>query len=109
MAIESIYKGKHCEWLDVEAPSDDDLRFLHDRYEINSMLLDDTKDASHLPKFEQDGDVQFFLAREITETKRNGLTTITDISTKLSIFIVGKLSSPFTGPIISVLQNASKK
>lgn len=88
MAIEIIYRNDHCEWIDVEAPTEEDLNFLHDRYEINTLLLEDTIDPNHLPKFEQDHLVKFFLMRENTELERANLNTISDISTKLGIFLM---------------------
>ena len=88
MAIEIIYRNDHCEWIDVEAPTEEDLNFLHDRYEINMLLLEDTIDPNHLPKFEQDHLVKFFLMRENTELERANLNTISDISTKLGIFLM---------------------
>ena len=35
MPIEIIYRNDHCEWIDVEAPTPEDLLFLHERYKIN--------------------------------------------------------------------------
>ncbi|MBH1959776.1 MAG: magnesium transporter CorA [Flavobacteriia bacterium] len=87
MPIEIIYRNEHCEWIDVEAPTQEDLDFLHERYEINTLLLEDTIDPNHLPKFEQDNAVKFFLMRENTELERTSLNTISDISTKLGIFL----------------------
>lgn len=89
MAIEIAYRNDHCEWVDVEAPTDEDLAFLQERYEINILLLEDTVDPNHLPKFEQDGEVKFFLTRENTELERANLTSISDVSTKLGIFVFG--------------------
>ena len=90
MPIETIYRDSQCEWVDVEAPSVEDLKFLHERYEINNLLLEDTLDPNHLPKYEEDGEVKFFLMRESTEQERKNLNTISDISTKIGIFLVGK-------------------
>ena len=87
MPIEIIYRKEHCEWIDVEAPTQEDLNFLHERYNINTLLLEDTIDPNHLPKFEQDNGVKFFLMRENTELERTNLNTISDISTKLGIFL----------------------
>ncbi|QBO59132.1 CorA family divalent cation transporter [Chryseobacterium salivictor] len=87
MPIEILFKNEHCEWIDVESPTKEDLTFLHERYDINSLLLEDTIDANHLPKFEQDGNVNFFLMRENTQLERSNLNTISDISTKLGIFL----------------------
>lgn len=91
MPIETIYRNNHCEWIDVEAPTENDLNFLHERYDINSLFLEDTIDPNHLPKFEQDSMVKFFLMRENTELERNSLNTISDISTKLGIFLFPNL------------------
>ena len=91
MPIEITYRNDHCEWIDVEAPTQDDLDFLHERYKINFLLLEDTIDPNHLPKFEQDKEVKFFLMRENTELERSQLNTISDISTKLGVFLIGKL------------------
>lgn len=91
MPIETIYRNSGCEWIDVEAPTADDLKFLHERYEINNLLLEDTLDANHLPKYEEDGSIKFFLLRESTEQERKNLNTISDISTKIGIFILDNL------------------
>ncbi len=87
MAIEIVYRNQHCEWIDCEAPTTEDLNFLHDRYAINNLFLDDIIDPNHLPKFEEDREVKFFLLRENTELERISLNTISDISTKLGIFV----------------------
>lgn len=88
MAIEIIFRNNHYEWIDVEAPTEEDLNFLHERYEINLLLLEDTIDPNHLPKYEQDGNVKFFLTRENTELERSSLNSISDVSTKLGIFLM---------------------
>ncbi|PKF74034.1 CorA family divalent cation transporter [Chryseobacterium sp. PMSZPI] len=89
MPIDTIYRSSQCEWVDVESPTAEDLKFLHERYEINNLLLEDTIDPNHLPKYEEDGNVKFFLLRESTELERKNLNTISDISTKIGIFLLG--------------------
>lgn len=91
MPIETIYRTDHCEWIDVESPTENDLAFLHERYDINTLFLEDTIDPNHLPKFEQDFMVKFFLMRENTELERSSLNTISDISTKLGVFLFPNL------------------
>lgn len=88
MPIDTIYRDSQCEWVDVEAPTPEDLKFLHERYEINNLLLEDTMDPNHLPKYEEDGNVKFYLLRESTELERKNLNTISDISTKIGIFLL---------------------
>ncbi len=88
MATEIIFRNEHCEWLDVESPTAEDFDFLHKTYKINPLFLEDTTDTNHLPKYEESGDVKFFLMRENTELERKTLNTISDISTKLGVFII---------------------
>lgn len=90
MPINTIYRDSGCEWIDVEAPTDEDMKYLHERYEINNLLLEDTLDPNHLPKYEEDGNVKFFLLRESTELERKNLNSISDISTKIGIFLLEK-------------------
>ena len=91
MAIELLFKNSKCEWVDVEHPTEEDFAYLQQRYQINSLLLEDTGDVNHLPKFEQDGDVEFFLMRENTQSERTNLNTISDVSTKLGVFLLDKV------------------
>jgi magnesium transporter len=91
MPIEQKYKSKHWEWIDVTAPTEEDLLFLHQRYHINYLLLEDTVDPNHLPKYEEVGDVKFFLTREATDLEKRTLNTISDISSKLGIFLLPSL------------------
>lgn len=88
MPIIQKYKTKNWKWVDVEAPTEEDLDFLRNHYHINWFLLEDTIDPNHLPKFEQVDDVRFFLTRECVDMKRKNLNNISDVSTKLGIFIL---------------------
>ncbi len=90
MPIDTIYRDSQCEWVDVEAPTDEDIKYLHERYDINHLLLEDTLDPNHLPKYEESGSIRFFLLRESTELERKNLNTISDISTKIGIFLLGQ-------------------
>jgi magnesium transporter len=88
MPIELIYKNKNCEWIDVETPTKEDLDFLHKHYKIDSLLLEDTIDPNHLPKYEESTRVKFFLLRENTKIERTHLNSISDVSTKVGFFIL---------------------
>jgi magnesium transporter len=101
MPIETVYKNSHCEWIDVETPDLTDLTVLHQRFGIDMLLLEDTIDRDHLPKFEESGNVKFFLTRENTDLERRSLAGVSDISTKLGIFLVN-------GTIITVHRMRTK-
>lgn len=88
MPVKTLFENELCKWIDVEAPNTNDLQYLHDTYNINKLLLDDTIEPNHLPKFEQYDSVKFFLTREYIESARHNLNTISDVSTKLSLFLL---------------------
>lgn len=90
MPIETIYQNEQCEWIDVTAPTAEDIENIYAKYAINRLLLEDTLDPNHLPKYEEDGSTRFFLLRESTELERRTLNTISDISTKIGIFLQEK-------------------
>lgn len=88
MAIQKIFEGDNFHWFDVEAPLQEDLDHLSKTFGIDELLLEDTTDPTHLPKFEESGRVKFFLTRENTTEERKSLNTIGDVSTKLGIFLL---------------------
>ncbi|AZZ59531.1 magnesium transporter CorA family protein [Riemerella anatipestifer] len=91
MPIDTIFESDLCKWIDVTAPTKEDLDSLHHQFHINKLHLDDTVDPSHLPKFEEVEGVKFFLTRENVELQRKNLNGINDVSTKLGIFIIEKI------------------
>lgn len=90
MALDTIYQTENCEWIDCEAATAEDFAYLKERFKINPLLLEDTVDVNHLPKYEEEANVKFFLMRENIrpETKSGTLNGTSDISTKLSIFVL---------------------
>ena len=71
----------------MTAPTDEDLRFLHERYHINYLLLEDTIDPNHLQSLKS-GRCEIFPGEESTDLERRTLNNISDISSKLGIFLL---------------------
>ncbi len=90
MSTEIVYENNHCKWIDCEAPSKEELKKLSQEFQIDYLMLEDTLDPNHLPKFEEENSVLFFLTRENVKLERKGLNSISDISTKLGIFVIDK-------------------
>lgn len=88
MSIRTIFKNDVCEWIDCEQTESEDFKFLKDQYNINPLLIEDMLDTNHLPKYEEHSGIQFFLTRENTKKSRSSINSISDISTKLGIFII---------------------
>lgn len=88
MPIQTLYTSPNCEWIDCESATAQDFEWIQNRFNINPLLLEDTIDVNHLPKYDEDGKVKFILMRENVSNGRNTLNSASDITTKLSIFIL---------------------
>ncbi len=92
MGIKTVFNNQCYEWIDVESPGAEDLHQLHEKYHIDDLLLEDTIDPNHLPKYEKADGLHFFLLRENTDLERSTLNSISDVSSKLGIFLLdGKI------------------
>lgn len=87
MAINVLYQGENFQWIDILDMKQEEIPAISEKYNINSLLLDDCIDPNHLPKFEDLGDLKFYLTRLNTSTERLYLNTISDVSTKLGVFL----------------------
>lgn len=88
MPLETLYQNDQCQWLDLEKPTAEELQDLHKQHKIGQLLLEDVVDPNHLPKYEKDEDLEFFLVRETSESNHGRHDAISDISTKIGIFLV---------------------
>lgn len=87
MAVSILYETENYKWIDVLNLKPEEISEISEKYNINHLLLEDCIDPNHLPKFEDLGDLKFFLTRLNTSTERLTLNTISDVSTKLGIFL----------------------
>lgn len=87
MAITFLHETDNYQWIDVLDMKPEDIPVISEKYNINHLLLEDCIDPNHLPKFEDLDGLKFFLTRLNTSTERLSLNTISDVSTKLGIFL----------------------
>ena len=87
MPANLIFETEKFKWIDVLDLQPEEIRTISAQYDINHLLLEDCIDPNHLPKFEDLGDLKFLLTRINTNTERLNLNTISDVSTKLGIFL----------------------
>lgn len=87
MAAKTLHETPHYRWIDVTDLKKEEISEISAKYNINQLLLEDCIDPNHLPKFEDLGDLKFFLTRLNASTERLSLNTISDVSTKLGIFL----------------------
>ena len=91
MPANLIFETEKFKWIDVLDLQIEEIRNISAEYDINHLLLEDCIDPNHLPKFEDLGDLKFLLTRVNTNTERLNLNTISDVSTKLGIFLKDNL------------------
>jgi magnesium transporter len=82
-----LHSTEKFQWIDIFDMKPEDISEISEKYNINHLLLEDCIDPNHLPKFENLDGLKFFLTRLNTSTERLSLNTISDVSTKLGIFL----------------------
>lgn len=75
-------------WIDITAPSLDDLSEVAEKYALNHHNLQDCLEPDHLPKFEEGDPFNFIILRKVLGDKEKG-TTIHSLTTKIAVFYDG--------------------
>ena len=73
-------------WIDVENPSEEELKNLQLNYHLHPAALQDVLQPEHLPKIELFDDTAFIICRLFDEEAEAPLDSIQKISRKLAIF-----------------------
>lgn len=87
MPVTLLHKTENFQWIDILDLKPEEIPEIAETYGINTLLLEDCIDPNHLPKYENPGNIHFFLTRISTSLERAGLNSISDVSTKLGIFL----------------------
>lgn len=74
------------EWLDVTAPTPDELAGLAESYGLHPMALQDCLDPEHLPKHERLGGATFVIVRAYDESAAGDAVTIQQMTRKVAAF-----------------------
>lgn len=111
MPASILYSSDAFQWIDVLNLKKEEIPVISEQYNINHLLLEDCIDPNHLPKFEDLGNIKFFLTRFNNSTERSSLNTISDVSTKLGIFVkenllltVHRIENTASQKIVAALQ-----
>jgi magnesium transporter len=73
-------------WLDVVAPTPEELSALAGEYGIHPLAVQDCLDPDHLPKYERIGPITFVLLRAYDETAPPDADTVHQITRKVALF-----------------------
>ncbi len=73
-------------WIDITAPTLDDLSNVSERYALNHHNLQDCLEPDHLPKFEEGDPFNFIILRKVLDETNKG-ASIHALTTKIAIFL----------------------
>ena len=74
------------EWIDVTAPTGEELAGLANTYGLHPLALQDCLDPEHLPKYERLGDATFVIIRAYDEAAPPDGVTIQEMTRKVAVF-----------------------
>lgn len=77
-------------WLDITAPSAEDLAEIGKLYNLKNHNLQDCMEPDHLPKFEDDDDYNFIILRKVV-AHQSKTDSIHALTTKIAIFYNEKM------------------
>lgn len=93
-------------WIDLCAPTEEEVREASEKYRLNSYAILDSLDPDHLPKYEEHDGIHFFIVRLLQDEKQD-LPTVQSISCKMAVFFnesfiitVHRASQPFIKDIM---------
>lgn len=74
------------EWVDIEATQPHELDAIAVQFGLKKMLVHDSVQYGHLPKFEKTDEFNFLILRGYTASSGQRLTTIPELSNKIAFF-----------------------
>ena len=84
-----LCNANHFEWIDLEAPTDEEIKSLEAKYGLHPIYLQDVLQAEHLPKWEyaEEQDTYFLIARYFDDASKQ-METIQQLTRKVAIFVM---------------------
>lgn len=83
---QAVLESDHFKWLDVVAPSPEELGALAEDYGIHLLAVQDCLDPKHLPKYERVGAVTFVILRVYDENAAPEVDTVHKLTRKVALF-----------------------
>jgi magnesium transporter len=83
-----VYRSEHppFTWLDVTAPSEEELQELAAKYHLHAAAVQDCLDPEHLPKYERFADTSFLILRVYDPAAADSADTVQQLTRKIAIF-----------------------
>lgn len=74
-------------WIDIENPIKEDLEKIHKDLGLNYYLIKDSLEKGHLPKYEKNYKVEFYIFRAYTSDIKLHIDKVGEMSNKIAFFI----------------------
>ncbi|HNV51283.1 MAG TPA: CorA family divalent cation transporter [Tenuifilaceae bacterium] len=87
----TIRKYNTFEWIDLEKPTQEELKEITQPFNIDFNLLEDSLEQGHLPKIEKINDYTFVILRAYSAHHTANVTTVGELSNKIAFFYNGSL------------------
>lgn len=81
-----LFKNKGFEWVDCEHPDAETISQLKEQYKLDPLLVADSLEVGHLPKFEAKEDYEFIIVRYYNKEKAFYHNIVRQYSNKIAIF-----------------------
>lgn len=81
-------KGTDINWIDINDPSETELKEISKQYNLNRYTLMDSMDPDHLPKYEEHNNTHFIILRIVKDPggESRNQQTIQSLSSKIALF-----------------------
>jgi magnesium transporter len=74
-------------WIDIENPNKEDLETIKKEYGINFYLIKDSLEKGHLPKYEKNHNIDFYIFRAYTSDIKLQYDKVGEMSNKIAFFL----------------------
>ena len=74
-------------WIDIENPMKEDLEIINKEHGLNYYLIKDSLEKGHLPKYEKNNNVNFFIFRAYTSDIKHKIDEVGEMSNKIAFFL----------------------
>lgn len=81
------YQFEHFDWMDIENPTEKDLKALSLPFSIDQNFQEDALEPGHLPKIERTKEHTFMILRAYTAAEDEKAIEVGEISSKIAFFI----------------------
>ena len=84
--MEVIFQNNQIKWINLNNPSHEELINISEEYNFSNLMLEDSLEPGHLPKFEVNEEISFLLIRYFENENRPLKNIVREFSHKTSIF-----------------------